>query len=122
MVSTLAALNDVTQPMLQRGRAEMSDFPYHFAGTVCASARADACHQQCVVSLRERESLRRQQEENQSLLARQYAGITDILRQLGAEVTQDETAQPLWNGRCAGTQQRSDGSTACARCGIRRAG
>ena len=33
--------------------------------------------------------------ENQSLLARQYAGITDILRQLGAEVTQDETAQPL---------------------------
>ena len=30
-VSTLAALNDVTQPMLQRGRAEMSDFPYHFA-------------------------------------------------------------------------------------------
>ena len=46
-------------------------------------------------ALRERESLRRQQEENQSLLARQYAGITDILRQLGAEVTQDETAQPL---------------------------
>lgn len=30
--------------------------------------------------------------------------------------------QPLMDGRCAGTQQRSDGSTACARCGIRRAG
>ena len=45
-VSTLAALNDVTQPMLQRGRAEMSDFPYHFAAP---SARADACHQQCAV-------------------------------------------------------------------------
>ena len=46
-------------------------------------------------ALRERQSLRRQQEENRSLLARQYAGITDILRQLGAEVTQDVTAQPM---------------------------
>lgn len=31
----------------------------------------------------------------QPMLARQYAGITDILRQLGAEVTQDVTAQPM---------------------------
>ena len=46
-------------------------------------------------ALRERQSLRRQQEENKSLLARQYAGITDILRQLGAEVTRDVTAQPM---------------------------
>ena len=46
LLLVLAALNDVTQPMLQRGRAEMSDFPYHFAARC---ARADACHQQCAV-------------------------------------------------------------------------
>lgn len=94
-VSTLAALNDVTQPMLQRGRAEMSDFPYHFAARCARLPELMRAINSALFALRERESLRRQQEENQSLLARQYAGITDILRQLGAEVTQDETAQPL---------------------------
>ena len=93
-VSTLAALNDVTQPMLQRGRAEMSDFPYHFAARCARLPELMRAINSALFALRERESLRRQQEENQSLLARQYAGITDILRQLGAEVTQDET-QPL---------------------------
>ena len=121
-VSTLAALNDVTQPMLQRGRAEMSDFPYHFAARCARLPELMRAINSALFALRERESLRRQQEENQSLLARQYAGITDILRQLGAEVTQDETAAALMERRCVGTQQRSDGSTACARCGIRRAG
>lgn len=94
-VSTLAALNDVTQPMLQRGRAEMSDFPYHFAARCARLPELMRAINSALFALRERESLRRQQEENQSLLARQYAGITDILRQLGAEVTKDETAQPL---------------------------
>lgn len=94
-VSTLAALNDVTQPILQRGRAEMSDFPYHFAARCARLPELMRAINSALFALRERESLRRQQEENQSLLARQYAGITDILRQLGAEVTQDETAQPL---------------------------
>ena len=94
-VSTLAALNDVTQPMLQRGRAERSDFPYHFAARCARLPELMRAINSALFALRERESLRRQQEENQSLLARQYAGITDILRQLGAEVTQDETAQPL---------------------------
>ena len=49
MWSTLAALNDVTQPMLQRGRAEMSDFPYHFAARCARLPELDACHQQCAV-------------------------------------------------------------------------
>ena len=94
-VSTLAALNDVTQPMLQRGRAEMGDFPYHFAARCARLPELMRAINSALFALRERESLRRQQEENQSLLASQYAGTTDILRQLGAEVTQDETAQPL---------------------------
>lgn len=93
-VNTLSALNDVTQPMLERGRAEMSDFPYHFAARCVRLPELMRAINSGLFALRERQSLRRQQEENKSVLARQYAGITDILRQLGAEVTQDETAQP----------------------------
>lgn len=94
-VTTLAALNDVTQPMLKRGRAELSDFPYHFASRCVHLPELMRAINSALFALRERQSLRRQQEENQSLLARQYAGITDILRQLGAEATQDVTAQPM---------------------------
>lgn len=94
-VTTLAALNDVTQPMLKRGRAELSDFPQHFASRCVHLPELMRAINSALFALRERQSLRRQQEENQSLLARQYAGITDILRQLGAEVTRDETAQPM---------------------------
>ena len=94
-ITTLAALNDVTQPMLRRGRAELSDFPYHFASRCVHLPELMRAINSALFALRERQSLRRQQEENQSLLARQYAGITDILRQLGAEVTRDVTAQPM---------------------------
>ena len=94
-VTTLAALNDVTQPMLKRGRAELSDFPYHFASRCVHLPELMRAINSALFALRERQSLRRQQAENHSLLARQYAGITDILRQLGAEATQDVTAQPM---------------------------
>ena len=86
-VTTLAALNDVTQPMLARGRAEMQDFPYHFSSRCVHLPELIRAINSALFALRERQSLRRQQEENRSLLARQYAGITDILRQLGAEDT-----------------------------------
>ena len=80
-VTTLAALNDVTQPMLARGRAEMQDFPYHFSSRCVHLPELIRAINSALFALRERQSLRRQQEENRSLLARQYAGITDILRQ-----------------------------------------
>jgi len=94
-ITTLAAMNDVTQPMLQRGRAELSDFPQHFAARCIHLPELIQAINQALFALRERESLRRQQQEQQSLLARQYAGITDILRQIGTEVTRDYTSQPL---------------------------
>ena len=94
-ITTLAAFNDVTQPMLKRGRAELTDFPHHFASRCVHLPELMRAINSALFALRERQCLRRQQEENQSLLARQYAGITDILRQLGAEVTRDVTAQPM---------------------------
>ncbi len=94
-ITTLSALNDVTQPMLKRGRAELSDFPQHFASRCIKLPELMKAINSGLFALRERESLRRQQQENQNLLARQYAGITDILKQLGAEIVQDEISQPL---------------------------
>jgi len=94
-VTTLSAFNDVTQPMLKRGKAELSDFPQHFASRCVHLPELIRSINAGLFALRERESLRRQKAENQSLLARQYAGITDILRQLGAEITHDEISQPL---------------------------
>lgn len=40
-VSTLSALNDVSTPMLKRGRAEAADFPRHFSDR-CTFSRAAA--------------------------------------------------------------------------------
>ncbi len=94
-ITTLSAFNDVTQPMLKRGRAELSDFPQHFASRCVHLPELMRSINAGLFALRERESLRRQKAENQSLLAKQYAGITDILRQLGAEVVHDEVSQPL---------------------------
>ena len=94
-ITTLAAFNDVTQPMLKRGRAELSDFPHHFASRCVHLPELMRAINSALFALRERQSLRRQQEENRTLLARQYAGVTDILRQLGAEAARDEIAQPL---------------------------
>lgn len=94
-VTTLSAFNDVTQPMLERGRAELSDFPYHFASRCVHLPELMRAINSALYALRERQSLRRQEEENKTLLARQYAGITDILRQIGAEATQDFSAQPM---------------------------
>ena len=65
-VSTLAALNDVTQPMLQRGRAEMSDFPYHFAARCARLPELMRAINSALFAL---------QEENQSLLARQSEAL-----------------------------------------------
>lgn len=94
-MTTLSALNDVTQPMLKRGRAELSDFPYHFASRCVHLPELMRAINSALFALRERQSAKRQEEQNQNLLARQYAGITDILRQISAEATQDYTAQPM---------------------------
>lgn len=93
-VSTLSVLNDVTEPMLARGKAIMSDFPHHFTSRCVRIPELIRAINSALFALREREAMKRQEEENQTLLAKQYAGITDILRHLSQEATQDYTAQP----------------------------
>lgn len=94
-VTTLSALNDATEPMLARGKAIMSDFPHHFTSRCVRVPELIRAINSALFALREREAMKRQEEENQTLLAKQYAGITDILRHLSREAAQGCAAQPI---------------------------
>lgn len=93
-VSTLSALDDVAAPMLRRGRAEASDFPSHFSSRCIHFPELLRTINEALYTLRERQEYRQRQEENRSLIAKQYAGITGIFRQLSSGLSQDFVSLP----------------------------
>lgn len=93
-VSTLSALSDVAVPMLRRGRAEANDFPQHFSSRCVHFPELLRTINEALYTLREREEYRERQEENRSLIARQYAGITGIFKQMSAGLSQDFISLP----------------------------
>lgn len=93
-ISTLSALNDVSIPMLKRGRAEASDFPRHFADRCLHFPELLRTVNEALFSLRERHQYRKRCEENRSLIAQQYAGLTGILRQIGGTLGRDQASLP----------------------------
>lgn len=93
-VSTLSALNDVSGPMLKRGRAEASDFPRHFSDRCIHFPELLRVVNEALFALRERQQYRKRCEENRSLIAQQYAGLTGILRQIGGTLGRDQASLP----------------------------
>ena len=93
-VSTLSALSDVAVPMLRRGRAEAGDFPQHFSSRCVHFPELLRTINESLYTLREREEYRERQDENRSLIARQYAGITGIFRQMSTGLSQDFISLP----------------------------
>ncbi len=93
-VSTLGALDDAAVPMLRRGRAEAADFPRHFSSRCIHFPELLRAVNESLYTLRERQEYRQRQEENRSLIARQYAGITGIFRQMSAGLSQDFISLP----------------------------
>lgn len=93
-VSTLSALGDVSIPMLKRGRAEASDFPRHFSDRCIHFPELLRAVNEALFSLRERQQYRKRCEENRSLIAQQYAGLTGILRQIGGTLGRDQVSLP----------------------------
>ncbi len=93
-VSTLSVLSDVAIPMLRRGRVEAGDFPQHFSSRCVHFPELLRTINESLYTLREREEYRERQEENRSLIARQYAGITGIFRQMSAGLSQDFISLP----------------------------
>jgi stage II sporulation protein E len=93
-IATLSALNDVSAPMLKRGRAEAGDFPRHFSDRCIRFPELLRSVNEALFTLRERQEYRKKCEENRSLVARQYAGVTGILRQVSAGLSQECVTQP----------------------------
>lgn len=93
-VSTLSILNDVSIPMLKRGRAEASDFPRHFSERCIHFPELLNSINRALFSIREREQYRRRCEENCSLIAQQYAGLTGILRQVSSTLGCEQAELP----------------------------
>lgn len=93
-VSTLSALNDVSAPMLKRGRAEAGDFPRHFSDRCIHFPELLRTINEALFALRERQQYRKRCEENRSLIAQQYAGLTGILRQIGGTLGRDQASLP----------------------------
>lgn len=63
-VSTLSALNDVSTPMLKRGRAEAADFPRHFSDRCIHFPELLRTINESLFTLRERQQYRKRCEEN----------------------------------------------------------
>lgn len=121
-VTTLAALNDVTQPCSRAAARKCRIFPIISprAAYICPSSSAPStAHSSRCASGRACGGSRR---KTAAWLARQYAGITDILRQLGAEVTQDVTAQPMVEKQIRRYAAAFGWIDGCARCATRRGG
>ena len=93
-VSTLSALGDVSAPMLKRGRAEAGDFPRHFSDRCIHFPELLRTINEALFALRERQQYRKRCEENRSLIAQQYAGLTGILRQIGGTLGRDQASLP----------------------------
>ena len=93
-VSTLSVLGDVAAPMLRRGRAEAADFPKHFSERCIHFPELLHAVNDALFALRERQQYRKRCEENRSLIAQQYAGLTGILRQIGGTLGRDQASLP----------------------------
>ncbi len=93
-VATLSALRDVSGPMIRRGQAKASDFPRHFSERCIHFPELLHAVNEALFALRERQQYRRRCEENRSLIAQQYAGLTGILRQIGGTLGRDQASLP----------------------------
>ena len=93
-VGTLSALNDVSVAMLKRGKAEAADFPKHFASRCIKFPEFLRAVNAALFALRQRQEYEARCDENRSLIAQQYAGLTGILRQMGSGLAPDITSLP----------------------------
>lgn len=93
-ISTLSVLSDAAVPMLRRGRAEAGDFPQHFSSRCVHFPELLRTINESLYTLREKQEYRDRQEENRSLIAKQYAGITGIFRQMSSGMSQDFISLP----------------------------
>lgn len=85
-VSTFNALNDASNAMLERGRAEAEDFPRHFSGRCLRFTRFLAAANEELTALLCRRQYRSRLLESRMTVCRQYADLAGILGEAAAEL------------------------------------
>lgn len=83
-VSTLNALNDASNNILKNGEFKASDFPLHFSSRCVNFSEFLTVSNESLSALIQRRIYKERINENKSLVAEQYAGITGVLRQIGS--------------------------------------
>ena len=96
-VSTFNALNDALPSMLERGRAEATDFPSYFSSRCLHFPRFLAAVNEELAALLYRRQYRARLEENRTSVCRQYGALAEIFgdaaAEFGAELTPDPTRE-----------------------------
>jgi len=95
-LSTYNAFNDATPAILERGRAEGSDFPAHFASRCIHFPQLISAISTEVTALLLRRQYRRQLEQERSRSRGQYAQLADLVAQtMACAEPSSSTAAPL---------------------------
>ncbi len=85
-VTTVGALNDASNDIMKRGRAEKSDFPSYFASKCMYFEPFVAALNEAVSALMQRRQYKLKLQENKNLIREQYAAVNDILRSVARDV------------------------------------
>ncbi len=93
-LTAISAFREASVPMLRRGYAIGEDFPLPFRNRCAHFPELLRTVNDGLHGLQEREAFRQLCAQNRSLVARQYAGITDILKQMSGTAPHDLTALP----------------------------
>lgn len=93
-VATMDAFSSLAAPMLRRGRAQAGDFPPGFQGRCVHLPELVQAINRGLAALHERQAYRRRALEDRALVAQQYAGLTEILRQVGGSLSADQASLP----------------------------
>ena len=87
--STFNALNDATPPMLERGRAEPTDFPGHFSSRCLHFLPFLSAVNEELTALLYRRQYNARLNENRAAVCRQYSQLSDLLSSAAAELSQE---------------------------------
>ena len=92
--TTFNALNDATPAMVERGRAERSDFPRHFADRCIHFPDFVAAVNEELTALFYRRQYNARIRESRAAVCRQYAQLSELLGEAAAELSRELTPDP----------------------------
>ena len=93
--STFNALNDATQAMVERGKAQAGDFPTYFSDRCLHFSSFVTAVNEELTALFYRRQYNARVRESRSAVCRQYTQLSDLLHTAAAELAQELTPDPV---------------------------